>query len=341
MPFKIIRNDITKMCVDAIINASNTALRMGGGVSGDIFSAAGAEMMQAECNRIGHCDIGGAVITSGYNLPARYVIHTAGPIWQDGKNNEAKYLHDCYINSLNLAMKYKCETVAFPLISSGIYGYPKDKALHAAISAISSFLMEHEMMVYLVVYDTTALMLSEKLFSAVEQYISTSYIKRKLQIRPPRQPEPYGYRRSIPPERQYDLYGDSCAAMPAPKAERSIRDIFNQLDETFSQMLLRLIDERGMTDVQAYKKANVDRKLFSKIRSDHLYNPSKATAIAFAIGLELNLDQTLDLLKKAGYTLSHSNKFDLIIEYFIEAGNYNIYEINITLFDYDQVPLGA
>lgn len=156
MPLQIVRNDITKMEVDAVVNAANSKLKMGGGVCGAIFNTAGAKELQAECDSIGSCDTGDAVITKGYNLPAKYIIHAVGPIWNGGSSNEEKFLADCYINSLKLAKKYNLNSIAFPLISSGIYGYPKDKAFRVAVSAIQQFLNNDDMMVYLIVFDKKA-----------------------------------------------------------------------------------------------------------------------------------------------------------------------------------------
>lgn len=330
MPLEIVRNDITKMSVDAIVNAANVSLRMGGGVCGAIFTAAGAEKLQAACDRLGGCNVGEAVITDGYSLPSRYIIHAVGPIWQGGSSSEEELLYACYKNALNLALEHKCESIAFPLISSGIYGYPKDQALQVAISAIGEFLLGHEMKVYLVVFDKKAFVLSERLFSAIKKYIDDNYVEERLYSERNRDIESYEY---IPSMQSYRV------SMPTP-SKRRLEDVVSYLDESFSGMLLRLIDEKGLTDVETYKRANIDRKLFSKIRSDKGYNPSRVTAIAFAIALELNLDETRDLLKKAGYSLSHSNKFDIIVEYFIEEGNYDIYKLNEALFAFDQILLG-
>lgn len=340
MPLEIVRNDITKMHVDAIVNAANMALKMSGGVCGAIFAAAGAEKLQAECDKIGSCKVGSAVITGSYSLPSLHIIHTVGPIWHEGRDGEAGLLQSCYTNSLNLAFKHGCKSIAFPLISSGIYGYPKDQALQIAISAIGEFLLSHEMMVYLVVYDKQAFVLSERLFSAIEKYIDDNYVDEHIQWEKRRVIAPFEFQQLKSMQGAFPEC-DACAAMPAPMAKRSLKDVVNQLEESFSQMLLRLIDEKGMTDVEIYKRANVDRKLFSKIRSVRGYNPSKVTAIAFGIALRLNIDETRDLLGKAGYTLSRSNKFDVIIEFFIEEGNYNIHEINEALFAFDQALLGA
>lgn len=337
MPLEIIRNDITKVHVDAIVNAANPSLLGGGGVDGAIHGAAGPELL-AECRTLGGCEIGQAKITKGYNLPAKYVIHTVGPVWNGGKNNEEKLLADCYKNSLALAKDYKLASIAFPLIASGAFGYPKDKALKTAISVIGDFLLSNEMTVYLVVYDKSAFMLSEKLFSSIKEYIDDKYIEER----------PLSRRDIV--EEAYELnevYLEDPvsfsveAPTPLKKHKRSLDDLLNNMDETFSQMLLRLIDEKEMTDAETYKKANIDRKHFSKIRNDIYYKPSKPTVLAFAIALELNLDETKDLLLKAGFALSQSSKFDIIIEYFIENGNYNIFEVNEALFAFDQNLLGV
>ncbi len=378
MPLRIVRNDITKMQTDAIVNAANSELRMGGGVCGAIFEAAGAEQLQEECRKIGHCDTGEAVITGGYSLPAKHIIHAVGPVWQGGGHDEARLLYSSYTSSMELALKHGCDSIAFPLISSGIYGYPKDQALRIAISAIGEFLLKHDMEVYLVVFDRKAYTLSEKLFSAIERFIDDNYADEHLKAERFRNiPSPasesglFGSRRDmakphVPDKKdkaykafaadksyeKEELYDNAsyepdmfyCVAPIVAKEQkrgRSLEDIVNKLDETFSQMLLRLIDEKGMTDVDTYKRANIDRRLFSKIRSNNDYNPSKTTAIALAIALRLSLDETLDLLGRAGYTLSHSSKFDVIIEYFIQEGNYNIFEINEALFAFEQDLLGA
>ena len=341
MPLEIVRNDITKMKVDAIVNAANESLLGGGGVDGAIHRAAGPELL-AECRTLGGCKTGKAKITGGYNLPAKYVIHTVGPIYDDGKHGEKALLESCYRESLDLAKEHQCETVAFPLISSGVYRYPKDQALKVAIDVISDFLLENEMTVYIVIFDKAAYKISEKLFADIAEYIDDNYVDEhtdysRERIRMNALP-------SMTPRKRRKKSDDDfleicdCKAM---LAEDDLDAKLRQIDESFSQMLLRKIDEKGMTDAECYKKANIDRKLFSKIRSDIHYKPSKPTALAFAISLELSLAETEDMLRKAGFALSHSNKFDIIIEYFISKGNYNIFEINEALFAFDQSLLGA
>ena len=341
MPLEIVRNDITKMKVDAIVNAANESLLGGGGVDGAIHRAAGSGLL-AECRTLGGCKTGKARITGGYNLPAKYVIHTVGPIYNDGKHGEKTLLESCYRESLALAKERGCETVAFPLISSGVYGYPKDQALKVAIDVISDFLLENEMTVYIVIFDKASYQIDEKLFSDIAEYIDDHYVdehtdysreRNRMNALPPMAPHKRRKKSDIDSFEICD-----CKTMPL---EDDLDAKLKQIDESFSQMLLRKIDEKGMTDAECYKKANIDRKLFSKIRSDVHYKPSKPTALAFAISLELSLDETEDMLRKAGFALSHSNKFDIIIEYFISKGNYNIFEINEALFAFDQSLLGA
>ena len=331
MPLQIVRNDITKMTVDAIVNAANTTLLGGGGVDGCIHRAAGPKLL-LECMTLGGCKTGEAKVTKGYKLPCKYVIHTVGPVYNDGNHGEKELLESCYKKSLELAKERECESVAFPLISSGIYGYPKDKALKVAIDVISDFLLENEMTVYIVIFDKKAYQISEKLFSDIAEYIDDRYVDEHTDFRRE------SMRLNMPMASVIAV--DLCESR-AIFAEASLDEKLKQIDESFSQMLLRKIDEKGMTDAQCYKKANIDRKLFSKIRGDVNYKPSKSTAIAFAIALELSLAETEDMLKKAGFALSHSNKFDIIIEYFINEGNYNIFEINEALFAFDQSLLGG
>lgn len=336
MPLHIVRNDITKMPCDAIVNAANSSLLGGGGVDGAIHAAAGIGLL-AECIRLGGCKPGHAKATKGHKLPCKHIIHTVGPKWIDGNHNEPAILASCYRQSLALAKELSCESVAFPLISAGAYGYPKEDAMHIAVSTIGEFLLNEDMAVYLVVYDRGSFRISQSLMTDIEEFIDQNYVD------------------SHPYHRSRELYSAPMTApcAPAPRApspaahepeafySASLSELVKQVDESFSQMLLRKIDEKGMTDAQCYKKANIDRKLFSKIRKDVHYKPSKVTAIAFAVALELNLQETRDMLQKAGFALSKSSKFDIIIEYFIRKGIFDIYEINQALFAFDQTLLGG
>lgn len=346
MPIKIVRNDITKIVCDAIVNAANSSLLGGGGVDGAIHRVAGKGLL-LECMKLGGCKVGKAKLTRAYKLPSKFIIHTVGPNWKGGQNGERELLESCYRESLTLAWDNKCESVAFPLISSGIYGYPKDQALKVAVDTITEFLIDHDMLVYIVVFDKSAFQISEKLFVDIASYIDDKYVDTHFIFNRTR-PDALGEStvlaetQILPPDEfeTCELQVPHCPSMAMPKA-MSLEDVVNQIDESFSQMLLRKIDEKGMTDAECYKKANVDRKLFSKIRSDVNYRPSKTTALALAIALELSLDDTKDILMKAGFALSHSNKFDIIIEYFITHGNYNVFEINEALFAFDQSLLGV
>ena len=330
MPLEIVRNDITKMKVDAIVNAANETLLGGGGVDGCIHRAAGPELLQ-ECRTLGGCKTGDAKITKAYRLPCQYVIHTVGPVWNGGKCGEREQLASCYRTSLALAKEHCCETVAFPLISSGIFGYPKDQALRVAVDTIGEFLLHNDMTVYIVIFSRTAYQISSKLFADIAEYVDDHYVDAHTDSRRDRL-----RRMSVLEGRAL-----SAGAAAAPMAVGGLDSLLAHLDAGFSETLLKLIDRSGKKDSEIYKKANVDRKLFSKIRNNPDYKPSKATAIAFAIALELNLDETRDLVARAGYALSASSKFDVIIEYFIRQKKYDIFEINEALFAFDQSLLGA
>lgn len=331
MPLHLVRNDITKMRVDAVVNAANSSLLGGGGVDGCIHRAAGPELLQA-CKKLHGCETGQAKITEGYRLPCKYVIHAVGPRWQGGTQGEEEKLRSCYRASLQLAAEYRCESVAFPLISSGIYGYPKAEALRVAVDAIAAFLETAEMTVYLVIFDRASYEIGAERFSEIAVYIDEHYVDAHTDSAAQR----------LSRER---LYEAKCSEAPLCEAksvcELSLEDTLRGMGESFSEMLLRKIDESGMTDAQCYKKANIDRKLFSKIRSDKHYQPSKATVIAFALALELPLPELEELLEKAGFALSPASKFDLIVEYFVARGKYNVFEINEALFAFDENPIGA
>ena len=358
MPFSIIRDDITRLETDAIVNAANSKLLAGGGVCGAIFSAAGSVELQKECDKIGYCGIGEAVITKGYNLKAKHIIHTVGPIYGRDPANEENQLYSCYKSSLEIAKKKRLNSVAFPVISSGIYGYPKAEAIKIATKAIKDFLAENEMDVYLVVYDQKAFKISEKLFNDVQSFIDERLIKPDDRRRIA---EDGVTRESYNLFAQQKLSSEECLErMEAPKMfemlptatvagsiaskglkeKKSLEDLMNVKVETFSEMLLRMIDERNMTDVEVYKRANIDRKLFSKIRKKD-YTPKKVTVVALIIALKLNMKDARELLGRAGFAFTQSSKFDIIIQYFIEQQKYDIFEINETLFAFEQQLLGA
>lgn len=356
MPFEIVRNDIVNMQVDAVVNTANPNPVIGSGVDSGIHKKAGHELLAAR-QKIGCIDFGDAVMTPGFGLDAKYVIHTVGPIWVDGNHGEEQILSSCYRKSMALAKEQECESIAFPLIATGNYGFPKPLALQIAVREISTFLLENEMQVYLVVFGKEAFALSEKLFKSVSSFIDENYIRSKTL-------DEYG------PENTYaarlerrrirerlkqnnriheDMYPsqalEECLDMPVTAAAPMDADDWGQLmkslDAGFSETLLKLIDRTGKKDSEIYKKANVDRKLFSKIRNNMDYKPSKTTALAFAFALELDIDETKDFIGRAGFALSHSSKFDVIVEYFLVNRNYNVFELNEVLFAFDQPLIGA
>ena len=330
MPLHIIRHDITKLKCDAIVNAANKTLLGGGGVDGAIHYAAGDKLLE-ECKTLGGCNTGDAKITKGYDLPCKYVIHTVGPIWHGGQSGEKAHLESCYKKSLALAKENECDSVAFPLISSGAFGYPKDKALSVAVETISKFLFDNEMLVYLVIFDRETYQISEELFEDVKEYIDDNYVKKN------------SYRRDgvFSVSRRLVFKNCDCLCNLQPKSKSSLIDMLANIDDTFAVTLLKLIDVKGITDVECYKKANISKQTWYKIMNEKDYKPSKNTVISFAIALELSLEETKHLLSTVGFTLSKSSKFDIIIEYFLLNKEYNIFTINETLFKFDQVCLGV
>ncbi|MCF7930786.1 MAG: macro domain-containing protein [Acholeplasmataceae bacterium] len=331
MPFQIIRNNIIDVQADAIVNSADPKVFIGLGVDKAIHEAAGPELF-IERKRIGEIKTGEAFISSAFRLRAHYVIHTVGPIWQGGTHNEYKLLETTYLNSLELAFNNKCQSIAFPLISTGAFGFPKDQALNIAIASIKSFLTNHDMMVYLVVYDKESYVLSKDLMDSVSSFIDDNFIDEEEIVD------------SYYQETTFDAFELPRASKdrrsPSKKKERSLDELMAELEDTFSESLLKLIDRLGETDSTIYNKANIDRKHFSKIRKSD-YHPSKKTAVALAVALELNLDETKDLIGRAGYAFANNNYFDVIIEYCIKNKIYDIYQINMILFEYDQQLLGA
>ena len=345
MPFSIVRNDISNMRVDAIVNTAGPNPVIGFGVDSALHQKAGPELLLAR-QKIGPIAPGRAAITPAFDLQAKYVIHTVGPVWEDGCNGEEVLLRNCYENSLKLAVEHGCSCVAFPLIATGNYGFPKEKALQIAISAFSSFLLEHEMQIYLVVYDRAAFRLSEKLVRDVAVYIDDHYVDacQAMAMETVREDAPIHRRRRDlqRPRRVAEALGDY-APMAAPMASKalSLEDMLKQRDAGFTETLLKLIDRAGKKDSEIYKKALLSKQHFSKIRNNPNYKPTKPTAISLALALELDLEQTKDLIGRAGYALTNSSKFDLIVRYFIENRMYNVVEINCVLFEHDQSLLGS
>ena len=385
MPFHIIRNNITRVHADAIVNTANPEPVYAGGTDSAIYHAAGRDRLLAERKKIGRINPGQAAFTPAFALHAKYIIHTAGPVWQGGDRGEFELLASCYRNALGIARRLGCESIAFPLISTGVYGFPKDRALEIALREISVFLEKSEMDVTLVVFDRKSFDLSAGLAADIRQYINENYVteqtaeeyaiddqyfgqslnqtlrpaaRRELQRRSARHsrlesPSRKSDAKDSAPQGEKPDYllreegaayepDQSVSSAPArPRPQRSLQDVMSQVGESFQECLLRLIDQRGLTDAQVYKRANIDRKLFSKIRCNPHYIPRRKTIISLAVALELNIDEMTDLLLKAGIALSPGSKFDLIIRYCVENQIYDSMTINAILFDYDQPLLGA
>lgn len=337
MPFEIIRNDIANVRADALVNAASRLPQVGAGVDLAIHKKAGPRLLEAR-QKIGQIQPGTAAVTKAFGLDATYVIHAATPIWLDGQHDELRLLRQTYDSCLALAVKHKCQTVAFPLLASGNHGFPKAKALQIAVAAFSEFLLTHDMQIYLVVFEKTSLALSEKLVQYVKSYIDESYVDAYEKAS-------YGNaesrRERYIAQRMAECRPAPCISASCENKTMSLDDFVKKKDAGFTEKLLSLIKAKGVKNSVVYKKANISKQHFSKLINDPNAKPSKPTAIALAIALELDVDETKDLIGRAGYALTNSSTFDLIIRYFIEHGQYNIIEINIALYEFDQILLGA
>lgn len=349
MPFKIIRNNITQMKVDAIVNTANKAPTYSTGTDTAVYEAAGVDKLLTARKKIGYLEEGEVAITSGFDLPAKYIIHAVSPRYIDGNHGEEEKLRSCYEKSLQLARKKGCKSIAFPLIATGNLGYPKAEGMEIALNVIHSFLMHEDMMVYLVVFDNDSMKLSGQIFDKIESYIDERYVeKQELQEYGKRNrreeitftmpmPRPVVETRTLTVfEKNVSYQTEACKEEYSKKEhpkKRSLDEIMNNVGETFQQRLFRFIDERGRNDVDVYKGACKDKKFFYKIRNNVNYHPTKHTVFAFAISLKLNIDETKDLLASAGYAFSPSSRFDLAMQYFIEYEIYDMYVIDCTLYD--------
>jgi O-acetyl-ADP-ribose deacetylase (regulator of RNase III) len=342
MAFRIIRNDIAKVKADVIVNTANPKPVIGAGTDSRIYSAAGEDDLLKERKKIGEIAPGEAVYTPAFRLDAKYIIHTVGPVWEGGNKGEEEILRRCYRNSMSLANELGARSIAFPLISSGSYGYPKDKALMTALDEIKGFLFDNEMDIRLVILDRKSLELSHDIEGDIESFISDSHASVVMEreygigtLREAKREE--ALRRRSMKNRTEELFMHSIQVhekgVPA-LASLSLDDIVGRKEDTFQERLFRLIDESGMEDVEVYKKANVDRKLFSKIKGNRDYRPSKKTVLSFAIALGLDIDQTEDLLARAGLAFSPSSDADKIVYYAITKKQYNVYVIDAWLFKY-------
>ena len=380
MPFQIVRNDITKMHVDAIVNTANPMPGYGAGIDSAVYEAAGKDKLLAKRHEVGAIDRGTSVITDGYQLPAKYIIHTVGTAWQGGKEGEEDIIRSCYRSVFTVASKNDISSLAIPLLATGSYGFPKGIALRIALSEIEAFMSVSDMDVYLVVFDEKSVSLSSELYGDIDEYINDNYVDEKNQEE---YPGSYGRTESVVQrsesfagglasigavprflkanktekrkgsnkkaesieaafeDEEEMLSSDMCLSAPILEEERSLDDVVNNLDKTFMELVFSFADAKGLTDVEVQKKANLDRKTFSKLKCGTTKNPSKSTALALAVALELNLDDTKDLLSRAGLALSPCSKQDVIVQYFIEKEAYDIYEINVALFEHGEQLLGT
>lgn len=338
MPFSIVRNDIARVRADVLVNAANERLAAGGGVCGAIFEGAGAGRMAAACARIGHCPTGSAVTTPGFDLPCRWVVHAVGPVWRGGSHGERDLLRSCYRSLFAEVARLGADSVAFPLISAGIFGYPVREALDVARAETSAFLDDHpDVEVTLVVFTRDVVAQGVALLGELREYVDDAYVDgsphlrdRSAELREFRTPEAYPTAAPAP-----------VPTPSAPVAPDELAERLAHLDASFSEALLALVDERGLTDAQVYRRANLSRQLFSKIRSKPDYRPSKPTAVALALALGLTLPQTQELLAHAGLTLSRSSKFDVIVEFYLARGVHDVMAVNEALFAFDQPLLGS
>lgn len=310
MPFKIIRNDITKVVVDIIVNTANPNPKVGSGTDFAIYEKAGKKQLLEERKKIGKIERGNIAVTDAYQLNAKYIIHTVAPIWEDGKQGEFKILENCYRKSLEKAVELKCESIAFPLIATGVYGFPKDKALQIAVSVFSSFLLEHDMEIILVVYDDKSFQLSNRILAEIDEYIDDHYVEKSH-------------------EKEYPFNEDRIRVLGLGK--KGFGEMPNYIGISFQDKFFELIGASNMENKDIWRGSNIDRRLFSKIQCNKNYHPKKKTVMSLCIGLKLDLEQSRDLLMRAGFAFNPSSKFDLIVERAIENKEYNIHELNIEL----------
>ncbi len=340
MALQIVRSDITIMDVDAIVNPANPLPEYGAGIDAAVYKAAGVKELLEARSKIGEVVPGQAFVTDGFKLPAKYIIHTVGAPWQGGALHEEDTLRACYRQVFKLALKRGVESLAIPLLGSGSYGFPKGIALRIALSEIYAFLGGADMSIFLVVFDKKSYLLSAELYGDIDAYISENYVEDTLEAE-------YGDERRLGPRVRYEM-AECCMAPMEDLAEpeigdkpRSLDEVVKNLDKTFMELVYMFADRRGLTDAEVQRRANIDRKAYSKLKCGTTKNPSKSTALALAVALELNIDETKDLLSRAGLALSPCSKQDLIVQYFIERGAYDIYQINVALFEHGEKLLGA
>ena len=346
MPFKIIRDDITKVKADVIVNPANSEPVIGGGVESAIYKAAGKEKLLEARKELGRLNPGKVGVTEAFNLDAKYIVHVSGLYWKGGNSFEARCLEECYEKALKAALDKGCKSIAFPLLATGTYGFPKDIGLDVAVSAFTEFLEEYEMDITLVVFGNDAVNVSGKLVDEVRSFVDDKYVKEALEAeyKKDRNIERY----ALPNERfhlllkeeTYDLLDNACtkdtsSAKQPGSLEAALKNIYK---ESFEKHLQQLINKKGLRNSEVYAAANISKQYFSKLLKGQV-KPSKDKMLALAVGLRLNMDETADFLRIGGYALSPISQTDTVVEYFIRKQEYNVLKINIVLFDYGLEPL--
>ena len=346
MPFKIIRDDITKVKADAIVNPVNPEVSIGGGVESAIYEAAGKEKLLEARKELGRLHPGKVGVTEAFNLDAKYIVHVSGLYWKGGNSFEARCLEECYEKALKAALDKGCKSIAFPLLATGTYGFPKDIGLDVAVSAFTEFLEEYEMDITLVVFGNDAVNVSGKLAYEVRSFVDDKYVKEALEAeyKEDRNIERY----ALPNERfhlllkeeTYDVPDGACtkdtfSAKQPGSLEAALKNIYK---ESFEKHLQQLINKKGLKNSEVYAAANISKQYFSKLLKGQV-KPSKDKMLALAVGLRLNMDEVVDFLRIAGYALSPISQTDTVVEYFIRKQEYNVLKINIVLFDYGLEPL--
>ena len=384
MPFQIIRNDITKVKADAIVNTANPEVAIGGGVDSAIYNAAGKDELLAERKKIGRLLPGEVAITPAFNLDAKYIIHASGCWWEGGDNGEAGLLRLCYDKSLALAARKRCKSIAFPVMATGCYGFPQKLGMEIAVDAFTKFLEEHDMEIYLVVFNRETVKVSGELGEEVRSFIDDEYVTGALDNEYTDKGLPEGFvnasvffeadadadysdteespadaittsawhvtssRRRA--EELPDLtigaapiaggihHGAAKKKMKALKSE-SLDDVLKDIyTDSFEKHLQQLINKKGLKNSEVYAAANINKQYFSKLLKGKV-KPSKEKVLALAVGLHLNMDETVDFLGLAGYAISPISQTDAVVRYFIEHKDYNVIKIDMVLFDYGLDPL--
>lgn len=346
MPFKIIRDDITKVKADAIVNPVNPEVCIGGGVESAIYEAAGKEKLLEERKELGRLQPGKVGVTEAFNLDAKYIVHVSGLYWKGGNSFEARCLEECYEKALKAALDKGCKSIAFPLLATGTYGFPKDIGLDVAVSAFTEFLEEYEMEITLVVFGNDAVNVSGKLVDEVKSFIDDKYVKEALETEYKEDRKIFCYSLSserlhlLLKEETYDVLDNACtkdtfSAKQPGSLEAALKNIYK---ESFEKHLQQLINKKGLRNSEVYAAANISKQYFSKLLKGQV-KPSKDKMLALAVGLRLNMDETADFLRIGGYALSPISQTDTVVEYFIRKQEYNVLKINIVLFDYGLEPL--